>query len=221
MLGVSLDNLLFLLLVAVAALFQLLSKLVTKPRKRESGQTSAAPAPTDRPIQQVPRESDSDRIRKFLEALGQPPSSTPPRPVLPRTDIPPRPLAPVQPPPVSMPRTFRLPQERRRNRDSAKEQRRQPEYPTNFPQTVPPYAATPPLPAFEVHKQLPVEVERPPGIKSIIEPQTPTSQSVGSRQEVKTNIAALLASNATLQQGVLLCEILGAPRGLQPLVTMF
>src|SRR5215813_13541521 len=118
MLALSLDNLLFLLLIAVAALFQLLSKAVSKASKNQSDETPNAPRPqTPRPIQRAPRESDADRIRKFLEALGQPPSSTPPPPVLPRTDIPPRPVAPVQPPPVIIPGALRLPRERRQKAD--------------------------------------------------------------------------------------------------------
>src|SRR6266436_9576735 len=99
MIAVSFDNLLFLLLIAVAALFQLLSKTISKARKSDSNETPSAPRPqTPRPIQRAPRESDADRIRKFLEALGQPPTSTPHPLVLSRTDIPPRRLAPVQPP---------------------------------------------------------------------------------------------------------------------------
>ena len=110
MIAISLDNLLFFLLIAVAALFQLLSKTISKAGKMDSNETSSSPKPqTPRPIQRAPRESDADRIRKFLEALGQPPTSTPPPPVAPRTDVPPRPLAPVQPPPVIMPGAWRLP----------------------------------------------------------------------------------------------------------------
>src|SRR4029434_9243250 len=117
MIAASLDNLLFLLLIAVAALFQLLSKAINKAGKSDSGETSISPKPqTRRPIQRAPRESDADRIRKFLEALGQPSSSRPPPPVVPRTDIPPRPLAPVQPPPgpFSVPRGRLTSKERRK-----------------------------------------------------------------------------------------------------------
>src|SRR5258707_3190813 len=118
MIAVSLDNLLFFLLIAVAALFQLLSKTISKAGKSDSSETSNSPKPqTPRPIQRAPRESDADRVRKFLEALGQPPTSTPPPSVAPRTDVQPRPLAPVQPPPV-IPGRWRLPREQRQNPDA-------------------------------------------------------------------------------------------------------
>src|SRR5215813_11585068 len=128
MLAFSLDNLLFLLLIAVAGLFQLLSKTISKAGKSDSNETPSSPKPqTARPIQRTPRYSDADRIRKFLEALGQPPSSTPPTPVLPRTDIPPRPVAPVQPPPVIIPGALRLPRTPRQKPDITRRETALPE----------------------------------------------------------------------------------------------
>src|SRR5436853_6071525 len=95
MIAAHLDSLLFFLLVAAAVLFQFLAKTAGKDQsKRISTPTPRTPTP----MRRVPAESDEDRIRKLLEALGQPPTSKPPPPVVPRTDIPPRPLAPVQPP---------------------------------------------------------------------------------------------------------------------------
>src|SRR6476469_8792929 len=138
MIAFSLDNLLFLLLIAGAALFQLLSKAVSKAGKSDSNETSSAPKPqTPRPIQRAPRESDADRIRKFLEALGQPPSSTPHPPLLPRTDIPPRRLAPVQPPPV-IPGAWRLPRERREKPVVSQRESAPLGQPGRLQQTVPP-----------------------------------------------------------------------------------
>src|SRR6516165_11701580 len=137
MLAFSLDNLLFLLLIAVAALFQLLSKAISKAGKSDSNETPSSPKPlTPRPIQRAPRESDADRIRKFLEALGQPTSSTPPPLVVPRTDIPPRRLAPVQPPPV-IPGTWRLPRERREKPDVSQRESAPLEQPRGLEQIVP------------------------------------------------------------------------------------
>src|SRR6267378_5246299 len=95
-----LDNLLFILLIVMAGLFRLLASKAgeTKKKLQNPDQRST----TNPGLGESPRrarvESDEERIRKFLEALGQPPSSRPPPPVVPRTNIPPRPLAPVQPP---------------------------------------------------------------------------------------------------------------------------
>ena len=169
MIAFSLDNLLFFLLIAVAALFQLLSKTISKAKKSDSNETSSSPGPqTPRPIQRAPRESDADRIRKFLEALGQPPSSTPPPPVLPRTDIPPRPLAPVQPPPV-IPGVWRLPRERAEKPDVSQRESAPLEQPSRLQQIVPPPVPSPAAPTFEVHEALPVELQQPPIIKTPVE----------------------------------------------------
>jgi len=215
MIAFSLDNLLFLLLIVVAALFQLLSKAVSKAGKSDSNETSSAPRPeTPRPIQRAPRESDADRIRKFLEALGQPPSSTPPPPVAPRTDVPPRRLAPVQPPPV-IPGAWRLPRERREKPDVTQKESPAPEQPSRLQQIVPPPVPAPAAPAFEVHEALAVELQQPPIIKTLVEAYAAATQAVAKRADSKINIATLLASKSSLREIILLREILGPPRGLQ------
>src|SRR5882724_8883168 len=112
MIAVSFDNLLFLLLVAVAVLFQFLAKAVAKTGKDQTKRTATPRTPT--PTRRSPTDSDEDRIRKLLEALGQPPTSRPPPPVAPRTDIPPRPVAPVRPsiaPFAELQRKIRLPRQ--------------------------------------------------------------------------------------------------------------
>ena len=211
MLAFSIDNLLFLLLIAVAALFQLLSKAVSKAGKSDSNKTSSSPRPQiPRQIQRAPRESDADRIRKFLEALGQPPSSTPPPPVVPRSDIPPRPVAPVQPPPV-LTRVWRLPRERQQKRDITQEESHPPEQPGRLQQIVPPPAPSPAATAFEVHEAFPIDVQQPP----IIQASAMRGQTIGEREDFKMEIATLLASKSSLKKVILLREILGTPRGLQ------
>jgi hypothetical protein len=214
MIAVSLDNLLFFLLIAVAALFQLLSKALSKSKKEPDKTPSESPTPQrPRPVRRVPAESDADRIRKFLEALGQPASSTPPPPVVPRTAIPPRPLAPVQPPPV-IPGTWRLPREQRKTSDVTPRESRSPEQTRRLQEVVPP--PVPPLAAaeFEVREQVPVELQQPPVIKTPVETYTAT-QAVAKRADSKMNIATLVASKSRLRELILLREILGPPRGLQ------
>src|SRR4029450_14026842 len=98
MIAAHFDNFLFLLLVVVAVLFQFLAKIAAKKSKDQTKRTSTPTPRTPAPPQRAPTESDENRIRKLLEALGQPPTSRPPPPVVPRTELPPRPVAPVQPP---------------------------------------------------------------------------------------------------------------------------
>jgi hypothetical protein len=216
MIAFSLDNLLFILLIAVAALFQLLSKAISKAGKSDSNETSSAPRPeTPRPIQRAPRESDADRIRKFLEALGQPSSSPPPPPVTPRTDVPPRGLAPVQPPPV-IPGMWRLPRERREKPDVTQEESHPLEQPSRLQEIAPPPVPAPAAPAFEVHEALPVEPQQSPLITTPVEPYAaPKAFGVAKPADFTMHIATLLISKSGLREAILLREILGPPRGLQ------
>src|SRR3989442_1517150 len=100
MLAAHLDKLLFLLFIAIAIFFQILTRAATKAGRRpgDTRRRSTSSSQMSRPLSREPDETDEERIRKFLEALGQPTTSKPPAPVAPRTDIPPRPVAPVRPP---------------------------------------------------------------------------------------------------------------------------
>lgn len=221
MFAISLDNLLFLLLIAVAALFQLLSKAVSKTRKNQEDEISTSSMPQrPRPVRRAPAESDADRIRKFLEALGRPPMSTPPPSVVPRTHIPPRRLAPVQPPPV-IPGMWRLPQEQRQKPDVPQRESRPYEQPSHLQEIAPPLVTAPVAATFEVHEAEPVEPQQPSIIKTPVEYDAAANQVVAKRAGSKRDIATLLGSKSSLREAILLREILGTPRGLQALdVTM-
>jgi hypothetical protein len=203
----SLDNLLFFLLIAAAALFQLLSKVLSKASKQQSDKTSTSPTGGKQaPIRKAPAESDAERVRKFLEALGQPPSSTPPPPVLPRTDIPPRPLAPVQPPPV-IPGAWRLPRDKRQ---------RPPEQPTRGEKSAVPPLAAAATPSFVVRGvPKPLSVQEQPMIRTPVEAYGAVTPAVDKRADVKADIAALIASQSGLRKAVVLREIFGPPLGLR------
>src|SRR5438132_13306383 len=99
MLAAHLDNLLFLLFIAIAIFFQILTRVASKGRRRpgDTARRSTPPSQMSRPLPRDADETDEQRIRKFLEALGQPPTSKPPAPVAPRTDIPPSPAPPLRP----------------------------------------------------------------------------------------------------------------------------
>ena len=202
MIAAHLDSLLFLLLVAVAVLFQFLAKTAGKAGKDQTKQTSTPIPRTPAPMRRAPTESDEDRIRKLLEALGQPPTSRPPPPVVPRTDIPPRPLVPVQPPisPFSQ-----LRREKSRKREI-------------IPKEIPPRtvraAEKMVPPGFEVEEES-FPIMTPPIFKAPAETDAGMTRATAKTEERRADIAALLESTSGLRDAVILREILGPPRGLR------
>ena len=194
MIAAHLDNLLFLLLIAVALLFQFLAKAAGKTSKDQTKRTTPQ---TPGPIPRAPSESDEDRIRKLLEALGQPPGSTPPPPVLPRTEIPPRPLVPVQPPmsPLS---------QLRREKSPKRE---------IIPKGIPPpqrvTSSAKMVPTFEVHEGS-SPIEQAPTVKA-------ATGAIAKIEEARIEIVTLLVSKSGLRDAIILREILGPPRGLRPI----
>src|SRR5947208_16143802 len=160
-----LDNLLFILLIAMAVLFRLLASKAgeTKKKLQNPDQRSTTSPQLGESPRRARVESDEERIRKFLEALGQPAASRPPPPVVPRTDIPPRPLAPVQPP---LPQAWKIIREGRRKPDVIRGEIPAPESARPAEKIFPP--AIPSVPAFEVHEG-PLPIEPPPIIKAPVE----------------------------------------------------
>jgi hypothetical protein len=204
MIAAHLDSLLFLLLVAVAVLFQFLAKTAGKTGKDQTKRTSTAIPRTPTPMRHVPTDSDEDRIRKLLEALGQPPTSRPPPSVVPRTDIPPRPLAPVQPPisPFSQ-----LRREKSRKREITPKEIPPPRTVRGSEKIVPP---------FEVPEgSLPIAP--PPIFKAPAQADAGVTPTIVKAEVRRTDITTLLASTSGLRDAIILREILGPPRGLRML----
>ena len=219
MIAAHFENLLFLLLLALAGLFQLLGRAARKTREDEEDPTPKPAPRTLKPIPRTPTESDEERIRKFLEALGQPTASKPPPPVTPRTDIPPRPLAPVKPPTTQpLPPWRKLTPEERRKRPYILK-----ESPLPGGVTPPEQISAPAMTvatAFEVHEG-PLLAEQPPIVKTPMETYAATKAfGVAKTEDLKTDIATLLASKSGLRGAIILREIFGPPRGLQTLDAM-
>ena len=215
MAAAHLDNFLFLLFIAVAIFFQLLTRAATKAGRRSGGDNrnrrSSSTPQTPRSAGEQPVETDEDRIRKFLEALGQPTTSKPPPPVVQR---------PTYQKPVILPRSGRsilapgLPPLTTRP----------PALPTETPASPQPAAVGPrkvvrpkaDLPAFEVH-------EGPPPLTPITgaevgqSTQAATSQTMLQQAGSKINLGTLLRTPFGLRDAIILREIFGPPRSMQPL----
>ena len=196
------DQLIFIVLIALTGLFKLLAKAGEKRRDDETRRASTTSPPANQPRPLV--DTDEERIRRFLEALGQPTSSTPPPTVRPRTTERPRPtvLPHVGPGRSSLPPLTSRP----------------PDLPTKAPPVLPrPVIAARPAPvpsqtteppAFEVHTH-PVSTDAPPETYAI-----PT-QSSAERSAAATDLVTLLGSAPGLRNAIILREIFGPPRSLQ------
>jgi hypothetical protein len=212
MIAANLDSLLFFLLVAVAVLFQLLAKAAGKAHKDQTKRTSTPIPSAPPPISRAPGDSGEEQIRKLLEALGHPPTSRPPPPVVPRTEVPPRPMAPVRPPTVYPPSPWQLTREERRKRKAARKESPPPPPARRVEEVVPPKITV--APAFEVHEG-PLQVEEPTIIKTPVEAYAAARRSPAKGADVKPDIAILLVSKSGLRNAIILREIFGPPRGLR------
>jgi len=210
MLAVHLDNLLFLLLLAVAGLFQLLAKAVSKRKEDQTTPTSptSPPAPTTtKPIPRASPESDEERVRKLLEALGRPPASqtaSPQRPTYRRRLVLPRvpPLGSPLPPLVTRP----------------------PDLPAEIqvPTRTPPIPIEPPeKPAVFAERRFEVQksgiAPEPIAVAAVATPDELRQPMPGLAAQHVVDATRLLRSPSGLRDAIILREILGPPRGLRQL----
>jgi hypothetical protein len=207
----NLENLLFLVFIAVAFFFQLLSKAskaAKRPGQRKPGPTP--PRPRVPPVPRAPVETDEERIRKFLEALGQPPTAKPPPPVTQRPTYQRRVVFPhVEPGKSPLPPLTTHP----------------PDLPPEVKPPSPPPIPVPAVPkvveavAFEVQKPSGMITEPPAVAQPAAAPEAyavatpPSSIAVQTR----TDLVRLLGSASGLREAIILREIFGPPRSMEPL----
>jgi hypothetical protein len=207
------QNIIFIIIAAIIAISRLVSRIAEKSKKQSQGRRQPPQRPPSKPeisqpIQRTRPKTDEERVREFLEALGQPAGAALPPKVQRRPQIPPRPLAPVQPP-ASM-RPFAKPQFRTW-REQAKE----------IVVLQQPTKIAPP----EIKRVVvPAEANAPGAWIAQEEAQTAMATKVGiARTDDQPSVRAsadtiwkqALRSPNAARTAIILREILGPPRGVQ------
>ena len=212
------QNIIFIIIAAIVGISRLIAKISEESKKQKRPPQPPRPLGQPRPeytqpVQRTQPKTDADRVREFLEALGQPAGTAPPPKVQPRTQMPPRPLAPVQPP-ASM-RPFGRPEFR-----TWKEQVKEIvvlQQPTKRP--LPPQRVLPPA--------VPSEANEPGAWIAEEQAQVSVAQKKEATSRVSTPPTLppsaetlwkqILRSPDSVRTAVILREIFGPPRGLQQL----
>ena len=194
------DTLIFFVLAALALVVKWLTSRAEN-KQAENERTEAEPAAPNervrppRPLaQRPPPESEEERVRRFLEALGMPQGTPPPPPVRPRRVVTPTPPAAQRPkarrswvqplpPLVTTPEELRPPPV----------------------QPAPPPVATAPPPLPELELAVP-----PATLSAVID--RPTAR----RRAPVDSLGATLRSRGSVRRAIILREVLGPPRGLEP-----
>src|SRR4029453_2051985 len=209
------QNIIFIIIAAIIGISRLVSRISEESKKqsqrRRQPPQSAPPRPQiPQTIQAKPPKTDEERVREFLEALGQPAGAAPPPKAQPRTQIPPRPLAPVQPP-ASM-RPFPNPEFR-----TWKEQAKEIVVLQQPTKAAPPESrrivVSPPVPAEANEPGTWIEqAQTAAGTKM---PIAPTDDHPSVRASADTIWKRTLRSPDAVRTAIVLREIFGPPRGVQ------
>ena len=188
------DTLIFIALVLVASFFRWISKQAENAR--QSGEDEQEEERAATPIERQSGEgTDEERVRRFLEALGQP--TTRPTPRVQRKTVVPKEKRVVVP--TNRPIFSPLPPL------------------TTVPPPLPPEAEMPsippsPPPVIEpeiIRPAAPVVIARESVLSPVSFPET------ASRTPLYSDVTALLSSDRGLRDAIILREIFGPPRSLQ------
>lgn len=195
------DSVIFIVLAGLALIFKWLT---SKGSGDEGNPPPPSPSLPNEPVRRAPPLTEEERVRRFLEALGVPLGTQAPPPVRPRT-VTPRPVVaptPRTPPPPKIKRSWEQPL---------------PPVVTTPKEVPPPPPKTEwqPEPVFIMEAQAAPETV-PPLLPAAL--AAPLPSTVAPVQAVSVmSLRPLLQSRAKIRQAIMLREILGPPRGLQPL----
>jgi hypothetical protein len=181
------DHPIILIIVMVAALLRWLSQ--KGKAAKQNSEKSAVPPP---PIPRSAPQTDEERIRRFLEALGQPVGSMPPPKVAPKRERQPR-IFPTLPPLTTVP--------------------------PPLPPSPTPAVQAPPPPSIQRRVFTPAVVQEADFEVHDIGAQASRDLSAESRRTAaeQQGLMSKLASTQGLRSAIVLREIFGPPRSLQAL----
>ena len=207
----AIDNWLFILLAALAGLFQLLSKAAAAKRNADTPDESMFPPPDQNTPPPARPSSNEEQIRKFLEALGQPRTAKVPPPLPPRKDVEPRPVAPVRPPASAVP-IPEWPKKRAEPRRVATPRQAR----EKLPPPVPSSFVEPPVPRARPAESPVFEVQDPTAPVTDAASSKTAAPTSGKEQGI-TDLVHSLRSTQGLRHAIILREIFGQPRSLRSL----
>jgi hypothetical protein len=216
------EQIIFIVIVAIVGLIRLIT-LLAESRKDIGKAAGGAAAQTPPPARRAP-QTEEERTRKFLEALGMPTSNDPPQKIQPRPvakiPVPGRKILPVDPFPKTgrtiMPRPAATPTP-------------SPTVPTSRPPPIPQLLPSPSQPAAGIRAQ-PADVQQSVprlaefGVRSIDDAIVEDAFSHAGARRNRTdapgisveNVISRLHGENGLRDAIILREIFGPPRSMQP-----
>lgn len=199
------DTIIFLVFAGLALVFKWLTSQASKgTEKPEPPPRANNPGTT--PVLRQPPQSEEERVRRFLEALGAPPGTKPPPPVTARRE------ETFVPSPAAA-----SPEVTRRRATTPRRDRR------GWAQPLPPLATVPeePSPPPVIAEPVMVEAPLPPLLPAPVFTELPPVRAIAgraagpSRTLPATSLGTVLRGRGSMRRAIILREVLGPPRGLQ------